>query len=229
MNRRTFLVTGSAAGLVACTGPSASKSTAAPGDGLQLEAFSVDATTPFAEHGHPYLNALSESEVGRASEIVEWLVLPEYGRDGGATVRGAVVAVGEDREGLEGFFAHLPGAWQLPDTHELRFGRDAWGDGSGPARWGARVVRQAPVIQPGSVVGVEAHNDALTLLLDAAGASRLEAQSARNVGQRMAIIVDDEIVSDPVINQPISGGRVQITVRDGKREDYEALAQRFVG
>ncbi len=51
----------------------------------------------------------------------------------------------------------------------------------------------------------------VTFRLDAAGGRRFGEVTQENVGQLFAIVLDDKVVSAPVIREPILGGRAQIT------------------
>ncbi len=51
----------------------------------------------------------------------------------------------------------------------------------------------------------------VSITFNSAGAKRFDSITARNVGQRLAIILDGNIYSAPRINERISGGRAQIT------------------
>jgi preprotein translocase subunit SecD len=52
----------------------------------------------------------------------------------------------------------------------------------------------------------------VNLKLDRVGADRFEAMSGENIGRKMAIMLDDEVMSDPVFNDRIPGGNVRITM-----------------
>ncbi len=54
----------------------------------------------------------------------------------------------------------------------------------------------------------------VALNFDATGADKFAETTTENVGQRFAIMMDDEVQSAPVINEPITGGRAQITLGD---------------
>ena len=52
------------------------------------------------------------------------------------------------------------------------------------------------------------------LNFDATGADMFAETTTENVNQRFAIMMDDEVQSAPVINEPITGGRARITLGD---------------
>ena len=54
----------------------------------------------------------------------------------------------------------------------------------------------------------------VALNFDAAGADMFAQTTTENVGQRFAIMMDDEVQSAPVINEPITMGRARITMGD---------------
>jgi preprotein translocase subunit SecD len=51
----------------------------------------------------------------------------------------------------------------------------------------------------------------ISITFNSAGAKEFDAITARNVGKPLAIYLDDQLVSDPTVNQEISGGSAQIT------------------
>jgi len=59
------------------------------------------------------------------------------------------------------------------------------------------------------------------LELEPAAADRFEAATGANLRRVLAIVVDGEVVSAPVVQSAIPGGRVQITL--GSMADYDAL------
>lgn len=64
-------------------------------------------------------------------------------------------------------------------------------------------------------------NPSVAVAFDAIGTSRFARATRDNVGRPFAIVLDDEILSAPVINEPILGGRAQIsgdfTVEEAER------------
>ena len=59
--------------------------------------------------------------------------------------------------------------------------------------------------------------------LDRLGTDQFATVTGNNVGHLFAIVLDGEILSAPLINEPIAGGRVQITL--GSYESYERQRQ----
>lgn len=56
--------------------------------------------------------------------------------------------------------------------------------------------------------------------------ARFERATAAWVGRRMAIVVDDEVLSAPVVRDPIRGGEIALTFgRDHSRADVERIAR----
>jgi len=187
----------------------------------------IDAQTSFGAGAAPYLAALRDEKATHDPGI-DWVTLDDYGRDEGAMVRAPVVAVADRRTTLESYFSRLPPQWQLPPSHGLRYEQGSWPDDVGPPRWGARVVRLPPVVTADNLVRAEAEDASVWLQLDAEGTDALDQTSAANIGQRLAIVVDAEIVARPVISSRISGGKVQISVPGGASAS-EALAARLAG
>ncbi len=78
---------------------------------------------------------------------------------------------------------------------------------------GAPIVSAADVVHAHAVVDDEAPYVAITLTDAAAG--RFEQATREGVKRRIAIVVDDRVESAPVVQAPISGGSVRITMGAG--------------
>lgn len=81
---------------------------------------------------------------------------------------------------------------------------------------GGEVVRRRVLVDGGSLVranvGYDENNTpAVDFRFDGTGARRFGTATTQNVGKRFAIILDDEVISAPSINEPITGGSGQIT------------------
>ncbi|PIT93288.1 MAG: protein translocase subunit SecD [Candidatus Harrisonbacteria bacterium CG10_big_fil_rev_8_21_14_0_10_38_8] len=66
----------------------------------------------------------------------------------------------------------------------------------------------------------------ITLGFNTEGAGLFEEITARNVGKKVAIFLDGEIISDPVVNEAISGGTALISGQF-TLEDAKTLVERF--
>jgi protein-export membrane protein SecD len=78
------------------------------------------------------------------------------------------------------------------------------------------VVRRRVLVDGGNLVrasvGYDQNNQpAVDFRFDGTGARRFGTATTQNVGKRFAIILDDEVISAPNINEPITGGSGQIT------------------
>ncbi|GEL25683.1 hypothetical protein PSU4_46370 [Pseudonocardia sulfidoxydans NBRC 16205] len=82
------------------------------------------------------------------------------------------------------------------------------------------------------VASAEATNEsgtwAVQVGLTPAGATAFADLSGRNVGKQLAIVVDGDLVSAPIIQAPITGGAVQIS-GDFDRTAATRLADRIMG
>jgi hypothetical protein len=68
------------------------------------------------------------------------------------------------------------------------------------------------------------------LTLTASGAERFESLTARIAGGRLAIVLDDQALSVPVVQEPIAGGRVMITMGgDSSLDEARAIAAALAG
>jgi protein-export membrane protein SecD len=78
------------------------------------------------------------------------------------------------------------------------------------------VVRRRVLVDGSNLVranvGYDQNNQpAVDFRFDGTGARRFGSATTQNVGKRFAIILDDEVISAPSINEPITGGSGQIT------------------
>lgn len=97
----------------------------------------------------------------------------------------------------------------------------------------AFVLTGDPVLDSGDVtdaVALEPRDGSsvyVAITLSSAGAKRFEDVTREWTGRRLAIVIDDQIVSAPIIRSVISGGRVSITLGDGDPEVLRERANRL--
>jgi hypothetical protein len=222
MLRRSFVISSSALGLAACGGREHDSAAPIP----EFALFVVDDETTFRDTGLPYLHALSQARMFEGTQV-EPVITPSYGRPGGVLVTSPVVAVADDEHRLNRFFAELPNPWQLPLSQRIAVSHQSWVDPNETPRWGARVVWARPVVDTSHIVSVRGDADGVEILLDRRGADAFESASAANVGRRLAIEIDGEVVADPIVNEPIVGGRIRVTLSGGQ-DAHETLARLFM-
>jgi preprotein translocase subunit SecD len=115
---------------------------------------------------------------------------------------------------IDATFAQLGAA--LPADHQVLYERSEL-DGRG-ARWRSYYVRRAFVIDNDDIVDADIAHDSQTgrpevnITLGARGARAFEDFSAGWVGHKLAIILDDQVMSAPMIMSRISGGRLRVTL-----------------
>ncbi len=77
------------------------------------------------------------------------------------------------------------------------------------------VVKRHIIVEGGNLTDAQstvANNQwAILLKFDSVGGKRFGDMTIQNVNNRFAIVLDKEVLSDPVINEPITGGSGQIT------------------
>lgn len=81
-------------------------------------------------------------------------------------------------------------------------------------------LSQQPELRAGDLVDARADIDDrngpyVWVEFSGAGAQRFEALTARLVGRHVAILVDGQVMSVPLVAEPIAGGRMQITMGRG--------------
>ncbi|MBK7823865.1 protein translocase subunit SecD [Nannocystis sp.] len=186
-----------------------------------LEMRMVDDETPFGDTGKPYLRALYEAGMVTEGMGIAVNETGDYGNEKGFTVKEPYAFYARERANLEAFFDNLPPEWRLPATHMVAYGIQpiVTRRGAEPeAIWRTYVVKSRAEVTGESIVTANVGFDSQTgtpevnLKLDRAGADRFEAMSGENIGRKMAIMLDDEVSSDPVFNDRIPGGNVRITM-----------------
>ncbi|MCA9637224.1 MAG: hypothetical protein KC420_14455, partial [Myxococcales bacterium] len=186
-----------------------------------LEMRMIDDETPFADTGKPYLQAIYEAGLVTQGMGIAVNKMSDYGNDKGVTVKDPYVFFAKDRETLEGFFANLPAQWRLPSSHMLAYGRTPMilRRGAEPETvWQTYICKSRAEVTGESIVSAnvtfsqETGTPEVSLKLDRLGADRFEQMSGENIGRKMAIMMDDEVTSDPVFNDRIPGGNVRITM-----------------
>lgn len=110
-------------------------------------------------------------------------------------------------------------------------------DPGGPGRaCAAYVLQTPPLLAQSDVANAQAmlHADTGTpyvaLMLTDEGGARFGEATTEGIGRTLAVVVDDEIVIRPVVREPITDGRVQISLdRDAQWEDAAQIVAMFGG
>ncbi len=150
----------------------------------------------------------------------------------GATVErrgnsGATVLVGEDKDALVNAAKGI-----IPEGRELLFEETPLAGGK-KTRYTGMVVKASTELSGEDVSDANVFYDtqsldnrpAVSLKFTPTGGKRFGDITGANIGKRMVIILDDVIVSDPVIQTRIAGGTASITMGDRGRTEADAEAQ----
>jgi preprotein translocase subunit SecD len=181
----------------------------------------IDDETPFRATGKPYLRALFEANMVRQGMGISVNIMPDYGKDAGVQVKEPFAFYAKDIETLRRFFADLPAEWRLPPELKVAYGPDLV-----PVRKGGEpetlyrtyIIKARADVSGEQIINASVQFDPQTgapevnVKLDRIGADIFEEMSGNNVGRRMAIVLDDQVRSDPVFNERIPGGSVRITL-----------------
>jgi len=134
-------------------------------------------------------------------------------------------AFGEDaRDRLRAYVATLP----VPDDHEISIGRQEADPERGGEGWRTyymyRVADATGEDLDDASVGFDPQSGSpeVDFVMNSRGASRMADLTGRNIGKRMAIVLDDRVESAPVIQGQI-GARGRITL--GAYQDRNELLQ----
>lgn len=151
--------------------------------------------------GSSYMKRLVEHVPVRAVEYDKWAIE-------GGPARADTYLVARTRLELESYLAAA--ALPAPADREIVFGRTDTG-------WRTYLVSSTAAVVGASITHAEfTRGDAtgattLRVDLDAAGARQFEDLTAHSVGDKVAVLIDGSVVSAPVVNSAIHGGRIEIS------------------
>jgi protein-export membrane protein SecD len=183
----------------------------------------VDDETPFKDTGKPYLTALFEAGYVTSGMGISVAVEDDYGKPekGAPLVKNPIAFYAMERDTLERFFNSLPPEWRLPNTHKVAYGKVPWVMRRGEVAtelWRTHIIKSRADITGDRIktanVGYKADTGTpqVEVSFDKIGARDFDRMSGDNVGRKMAIIMDDMVVSDPIFNERIPNGNVVITL-----------------
>jgi protein-export membrane protein SecD/preprotein translocase SecF subunit len=144
--------------------------------------------------------------------------------------QGAAVLIGEDKQAILQLTQGL-----IPEGRELLFEETPIAAGK-KMRYTAHVLKAATELSGEDVMEAQVTYDpnsmdlrpVVSMQFTATGGKRFGDVTGANVGKRMAIVLDDVVVSDPVIQGKIAGGNAQITLGSEKpRPEVEADANQL--
>lgn len=188
-----------------------------------LEMHMVDDEAEFKDTGKPYLMALFEAGFVHQGMGISVNIEADYGRPeaGGVLVKDPVVLYALERETLERFFNSLPAEWRIPATHKVAYGRApiVLRRGEEPVSfWRTQIIKSRADITGERIIDAsvgykqDTGTPQVEVKFDKIGARDFDRMSGDNVGRKMAIIMDDMVVSDPIFNERIPNGNVVITL-----------------
>lgn len=127
-----------------------------------------------------------------------------------------------------------PSRFRLDDNHAWGFELQRPEGGQGDPIWRTYYLRR-PVELSGSSISdafmywdPTSNRPEVLVEFDRFGANRFEEMTGKNVGKKMAIILDDKVSSAPVIQTRIGGGRSRITMGGGNPREIQREAQDLV-
>ncbi len=177
----------------------------------------VDDERPFRDTGKPYLKALFEAGYVTEGMGISVNVERDYGRDNGATVKEPYAFFAKDKKTLQNFFASLPPQWRLPADRTVYFGPVPIVTRRGEE---PELLYRTYILHSRAGISGDKINNAsvqpdpqtgqpqVSVSLNRQGAGQMEDLSGTNVGRKMAIVLDDEVRSDPVFNDRLSANFV---------------------
>jgi protein-export membrane protein SecD len=204
-----------------------------------LEMHMVDDETPFKNTGKPYLWALYEAGYVTQGMGISVGIEDDYGKPdkGAPMVKQPMAFYAMERETLERFFNSLPPEWRLPNTHKVAYGKVPWllRRNEAPIElWRTHIIKSRADITGDRIktanVGYKPDTGTpqVEVSFDKIGARDFDRMSGDNVGRKMAIIMDDMVVSDPIFNERIPNGNVVITLGSQPGESLRQQANDLV-
>ena len=177
----------------------------------------VDDERAFRETGKPYLKALFDAGYVTEGMGISVNVERDYGRDNGVTVKEPYAFLAKDKKTLQNFFAGLPPQWRLPPDRTVYFGPTPIVTKRGEE---PEILYRTYILHTRAGVTGDKINNAsvqpdqqtgqpqVAVQLNRQGANQMEDLSGNNIGRKMAIVLDDEVRSDPIFNDRLSGNFV---------------------
>jgi protein-export membrane protein SecD len=204
-----------------------------------LQMHMVDDETPFKDTGKPYIRALYDAGYVTQGMGISVAIEDDYGKPdkGAPMVKQPMAFYAMDRETLERFFNSLPPQWRLPNTHKVAYGKVPWQmrRGEPPVDiWRTHVIKARADITGDRIttanVGYKQDTGTpqVEVSFDKAGARDFDRMSGDNIGRKMAIIMDEVVVSDPIFNERIPNGNVVITLGSVPGESLRQQANDLV-
>jgi protein-export membrane protein SecD len=204
-----------------------------------LQMHMVDDETLFKETGKPYLRALFDAGFVTSGMGISVAVEDDYGKPekGAPMVKQPLAFYAMERETLERFFNSLPPEWRLPNTHKVAYGKVPWllRRNEAPVElWRTHIIKSRADITGDRIktanVGYKQDTGTpqVEVSFDKIGARDFDRMSGDNVGRKMAIIMDDMVVSDPIFNERIPNGNVVITLGSAPGESLRQQANDLV-
>jgi protein-export membrane protein SecD len=177
----------------------------------------VDDERPFRDTGKPYLKALFEANYVTEGMGISVNVERDYGRDNGVTVKEPYAFFAKDKKTLQNFFAGLPPQWRLPPDRAVYFGPvpvTTKRDEPPEILYRTYILHSRAGVTGDKIQNASVQPDPQTnqpqvaVSLNRQGANQMEDLSGNNIGRKMAIVLDDEVRSDPIFNDRLSGNFV---------------------
>jgi hypothetical protein len=208
------------------------------GPAAMYEAFRRIARLPgrleilLVDNGSPYMKALVERARGPSFDSVTPAV-DVWTTQNGAGQREDVLLRARDRTALAAAVDKLTAAVPLPSHRAILLEKENGADEDGAPRtsWRTYFVDTAGGIGNADVAEASAGRSTfderpeVQVVLTAPGARNFGAMTTQGVGRKIAIVIDGEIQTAPVVATPIPGGRVHITTGSSRSLDPARLKE----
>lgn len=145
-----------------------------------------------------------------------------------------VYLTARDRSRLEAWVqAKGPSAADLGDRR-VAYERVYSSDVMAKPQWRTYLIENATIIDGGNVAKADVAYDPNTLRpevyleLDAAGGAAIGTATTTGIGKKLAIVLDGRVMSAPVIQAAITGGRISVTMGGSDPQEQEREAADLV-
>jgi hypothetical protein len=228
LSRRVALVTDGGVVRPSATGPI--EVFLPQGPAAMYEAFRRIARVPgrfqilLVENGSPYMKALVERARGPSFEGVTPAV-DAWSTPNGALDREDVLLRARDRAALAAAVSKLTAAVPLPSNRAILLEKENGSDEDGSPRptWRTYYVETSGGITNADIAEASpargfSNDPQVQVVLTAQGRKTFGDMTKEGVGRKIAIVIDGDVMSAPVVATPITGGRAHITMGGPSRD-----------
>jgi len=137
----------------------------------------------------------------------------------------------DDREALEGYVASVADQLELTPAQTIVYERPLPISGGGPEKWRNHVINQTSVLRGQHIKNASVGHQPETMLpnvrieFDDTGTRLFALITKENVGTKIIMTLDGQVVSAPLIRQEVTEGSAVLTIGAGEPQSVQFEAQ----